>query len=272
MSALVRLLERNSFRSSFRYFSTTGISASGHSKWDTIKHKKAANDAARARVSFKMSSKITVLAKMGGSDLTKNLQLAYAIEKAKALSIPKRVIENAVKRGTGEMKSSAKMETVTYEGLGPGGVAVVIEAITDNKNRTIGMIRPCFNKYGSNMTPTAYMFDRKGILIIDLKDADFDEEFDNMIELGCDDINQVSNENNENLVELVTDPKELGKVANQIKEDNKYTIKEMEFGYIPKDDMKVEISNPETKESFESFVQLLEDLDDVEKVYTNVEN
>jgi len=269
---LVRSLERNTFRTTIRYFSTTGINASGHSKWDNIKHKKAANDAARARVSFKLSSKITVLAKMGGPDMTKNLQLAYAIEKAKSLSIPKRVIENAVKRGTGEMKSSAKMETVTYEGLGPGGVAVVIEAITDNKNRTIGMIRPCFNKYGSNMTPTTYMFDRKGILLIDLKNKDFDQEFDDLIELGCDDIDQIPGEKDENLVELVTDPKELGKVANQIKDEGKYMIKEVEFGYIPKDDMKVEISNPDTRESFEAFIQSLEDLDDVEKVYTNVED
>ena len=156
--------------------------------------------------------------------------------------------------------------------MGPGGVAIVIEAITDNKNRTIAMIRPCFNKYGSNMTPTTYMFDRKGILLIDLKNKDFDQEFDDLIELGCDDIDQIPGEKDENLVELVTDPKELGKVANQIKDEGKYMIKEVEFGYIPKDDMKVEISNPDTRESFEAFIQSLEDLDDVEKVYTNVED
>ncbi|QPG73336.1 hypothetical protein FOA43_000646 [Brettanomyces nanus] len=271
MSMIIRGFARRFVTSSaLRLFSTTSLAYSGHSKWDNIKHKKAANDATKAAVSFKLSSKITVLAKMGGVDMAKNLQLAYAVEKAKSLSIPKRVIENAIKRGNGELKNQEKVETVTYEGLGPGGIAVIIEAITDNKNRTIGFIRPCFNKYGSNMTPTAYMFDQKGLFLIDLQGHEFDEAFDDLIDLGCEDINQVQREDSK-LVELVTDPKEFGKVANSIKDQGKYKITEMEFGYVPKDDMKADISDPDTKESFDKFVQSLEDLDDVEKVYSNLE-
>lgn len=272
MFMIRRSMEKFSIGRSVRSFSTSPLLKSGHSKWDNIKYKKAANDAVKARMSFKMSSKITVLAKMGGTDLSRNLQLAYAIEKAKSLSIPKRVIENAIKRGSGELKNSAKMESVTYEGLGPGGVAVVIEAITDNKNRTIGMIRPCFNKYNANMTPTAYMFDRKGFLVVQLGEKNFDEAFDEFIEMGCEDINEISGEKKtDHLVELITDPKELGKIAKSTKAKNAYKIKEMEFGYVPKEDMKSQITNSDTKESYDKFIQSLEDLDDVEKVYSNLE-
>ncbi|GMF39465.1 unnamed protein product [[Candida] boidinii] len=133
-------------KNSVRFLSNSAAIFAGHSKWANIKHKKAANDAAKANASFKISRKITMLGKQGGTDLSTNLGLAYTIEKAKELSIPKRVIEAALKRASGELKNDAKVETVIYEGLAPGGVAVVIEAITDNKNRTIGFIRPVFNK------------------------------------------------------------------------------------------------------------------------------
>ncbi|VEU20943.1 DEKNAAC101859 [Brettanomyces naardenensis] len=280
MSMITRSGSVRQVTSALRFFSTTSVTLSGHSKWDNIKHKKAANDAAKAASSFKMSSKITVLAKMGGVDMSRNLQLAYAVEKAKSLSIPKRVIENAIKRGNGELKNGNKVESVTYEGLGPGGVAVVIEAITDNKNRTIGMIRPCFNKYNSNMTPTAYMFDKKGLILVDLGETEFDEAFDDLLEMGCEDINEIEvdegetegeNGDGSRLVELVTDPKEFGKIANAVKDQGKYKIKEMEIGYVAKEDMKTEITNEDTRESFDKFIQSVEELDDVEKVYTNVD-
>ncbi|GMG20920.1 unnamed protein product [Ambrosiozyma monospora] len=109
--------------SSLRLFSTSSQVLSGHSKWATIKHKKAANDAARSQQTHKMALKITAFAKQGGPDLGTNLQLAYAVDKAKEMSVPKKVIENAIKRGSGDLKNDAKMENVVYEGLAPGGVA-----------------------------------------------------------------------------------------------------------------------------------------------------
>lgn len=266
---------------SIRSFHTSRAIFSGHSKWATIKHKKAANDAARAAASFRMSKQIQVFAKMGGGDINQNIMLANAIDKAKALNIPKKVIESAIKRGTGELKSTEKMESVIYEGLAPGGVAVVIEAITDNKNRTIGYIRPCFNKYNLNMTPTLYMFDKKGVLLIDIGEKTSDDVFEEMIELGCEDINDIENDMEEeliskqveegNLIELITDPKELGKIAKDLKEKG-YKIKEMAIEYLGKEDSMVEITDEDTLVSYEKFMSLLDDIEDITQVHTNLKN
>lgn len=242
------------------------MAESGHSKWDNIKHKKAANDKAKAANAFKMSSKITVLAKVGGADPAKNLRLAYAMEKAKSMSIPKRVIESAVKRGSGELKSGAAMESVVYEGMGPGHTSVVVEAITDNKNRTVAKVRGVFNKHNLKMNPTLYMFDKKGLLLLELGEVSFDDAFEDLIELGVEDIEEVG----DGLIEVLTDPNDFGKVSNQIKDDKKYKIKEMEIGYVPKEDMSTTIDNPETKESYDRFLEAMEELDDVEQVYTNL--
>ena len=263
-----------------RNFHTCRTLLSGHSKWATIKHKKAANDAARAAASFRMSKQIQVFAKMGGADLNQNIMLANAIEKARAINIPKKVIESAIKRGTGELKSTEKMETVVYEGLAPGGIAVIIEAITDNKNRTIGYIRPCFNKYNLNMTPTLYMFDKKGVLLIDIGNKTSDDIFEEMIEIGCEDINEIENNSNEeeliskqvdegNLIELITDPKDLGKIGKILKEQG-YKIKEMGIEYLGKEDTMVEINDEDTMISYEKFMSLLDDIEDITQVYTNL--
>ena len=256
---------------------TSGIRMAGHSKWANIKHKKAANDAAKAAASFRMSRQIQVLAKMGGSDLNQNIMLANAIDKARGMCIPKKVIDSAIKRGTGELKSTDKMETVVYEGLGPGGVAIVIEAITDNKNRTIGYIRPCFNKFNLNMTPTLYMFEKKGVILIDAKELTSDDLFDELLELGCEDINDIecSNESellsekkDGNIIELITDAKEFGKIANVLKD--KYRIKEMNIEYLPNEETLVEISDPDTRASYEKFMGLLDSIEDISQVFTNL--
>lgn len=260
-----------------RSLHTSNAVLAGHSKWANIKHKKAANDAAKAAASFRMSRQIQVLVKMGGSDLSQNIMLANAIDKARGMNIPKKVIENAIKRGTGELKSTEKMETVVYEGLGPGGVAIVIEAITDNKNRTIGYIRPCFNKFNLNMTPTLYMFEKKGVILIDAGESTSDDLFDELLELGCEDINDIENSNESelpseqkdgNLIELVTDPKEFGRIANELKD--KYKIKEMNIEYLPNEDTLVEISDPDVKASYDKFMNLLDDIEDISQVYTNL--
>jgi YebC/PmpR family DNA-binding regulatory protein len=261
-----------------RSFHTNINQLAGHSKWANIKHKKAANDAAKAAQSFRMSRQIQVLTKMGGADLNQNIMLANAIDKAKSLSIPKKVIESAIKRGSGELKNTEKMETVVYEGLAPGGVAVVIEAITDNKNRTIGFIRPCFNKFNLNMTPTLYMFERKGVILLDIGELKYDDVFDQLIEQGCEDITEIENDENEllsekkdgTLVEVVTDAKEFGKIAKELK--NKYKIKEMNIEYLPNEDTMVEINDEDTLGSFEKFMNLLDDIEDISQVYTNLKD
>ncbi|GME93497.1 unnamed protein product [[Candida] boidinii] len=215
-----------------------------------------------------------MLGKQGGTDLSTNLGLAYTIEKAKELSIPKRVIEAALKRASGELKNDAKVETVIYEGLAPGGVAVVIEAITDNKNRTIGFIRPVFNKYSLNMTPTLYMFEKKGLILFDKNvksEIEFDQVFEEMIDIGCEDVNEIpSDEGSNGLIEVVTDPSDYGKIANEIKNNENYLIKEMQIGYVPNPDTSVEISDPETKESYDKFMSLLDEVDDITNVYSNL--
>ncbi len=266
----------------YKLFSSNAVLPAGHSKWANIKHKKAANDAARATASYKISSKITVLAKMGGTDLSKNLQLGYTIEKARSMSIPKKVIDNALKRATGESKNTDKMEPVLYEGIGPGGVAVVVEAITDNKNRTIGAVRPCFGKYNLSLTPTLYLFQKKGLLLIDAGEKEFDDVFESLLELGCEDIYELDpqegdtagpefeteDSSNSSLVEIITDPNSLGTIVNQVKK--LYKIKEMQIGYIPAEEMMVEINDEETLESYHKFLRSLEALDDVTQVYSNL--
>lgn len=263
--------------SQIRCFQSNRQLLSGHSKWATIKHKKAANDAARASASFRMSKQIQVFAKMGGADLSQNIMLSNAIDKAKSMSIPKKVIESAIKRGTGELKSSEKMESVIYEGLAPGGVAVVIEAITDNKNRTIGYIRPCFNKFNLNMTPTLYMFEKKGVILLDIGDKTSDDLFDELLEMGCEDINDLENFNDGellsekkdgNIIEIITDPKEFGKIAKELK--SKYIIKEMNIEFLPNEDTLVEINDPDTMASYEKFMNLLDDIEDISQVYSNL--
>ncbi|KAG7899592.1 hypothetical protein KL907_004944 [Ogataea polymorpha] len=263
-----KVYKRLAETSKTRGFHLSMYPLAGHSKWANIKHKKAANDAAKAAISFKMSSKLTMLAKVGGADLSKNIQLSNAIDQAKSMNIPKKVIETAIKRGTGELKSQDKMETVLYEGMAPGGVAIVVEAITDNKNRTLGFLRPCFNKYGLSMTPTSYMFDKKGMILIDIENSDFDAVFEKILELGAEDIQEVDEESN--LVEVITDPAEFGRIANELKND--YKIKEMQIGFIPKAEMAVCITDGETRTVYEKFIASIEDLDDVTQVYTNLKD
>lgn len=273
--SLNRLIGQNIGQNGSRFFHSSCVKSAGHSKWANIKHKKAANDAMKATQSFRMSKQIQVFAKMGGSDLSQNIQLSNAIDKAKSMSIPKKVIENAIKRGTGELKSTEKTETVTYEGLAPGGVAVVIEAITDNKNRTIGFIRPCFSKFSLNMTPTLYMFERKGVMLLNIGELSVDEVFEELIEIGCEDINEVDSEDigekvNGTLVEIITDAKDFGKVAKDLKDIEKFEIKEMSLEYVPNEDTMVEISDEDTMTSYEKFMNLLDEVEDIQHVYSNL--
>src|SRR5438552_7835260 len=163
---------------------------SGHSHWATIKHKKGAIDARRGKLWSKPSRAIIIAARHGGGDPNMNLKLRYAIDKAREVSMPKDNIERAVKRGTGETEG-VTFEELTYEGYGPGGVAVLVDILTDNRNRTNGEVRKIFERAGGQMGSAgtvAYLFDRKGVFSVDAKAVDEDTLMGVILEAGADDL------------------------------------------------------------------------------------
>src|SRR5579862_8474987 len=175
---------------------------SGHSHWATIKHKKGAVDAKRGKLWSKLSRAIIIAARHGGGDPGMNLKLRYAIDKARAVSMPKDNIERAIKRGTGETEGT--FEELTYEGYGPGGTAVLVDVLTDNRNRTNGEIRKIFERCGGKMGSAgtvAYLFERKGIFSVDAKTTDEDTLMSVILEAGADDL-QRQDDN----FEIVCDP------------------------------------------------------------------
>src|SRR5579884_2445626 len=165
---------------------------SGHSHWATIKHKKGAIDAKRGKLFSKLSRAIIIAARHGGGDPEMNLKLRYAIDKARSVSMPKDNIERAIKRGTGDMEG-AVFEEITYEGYGPGGVAILVDVLTDNRNRTAGEIRKIFEKGGGKMGSAgnvAYLFERKGIIAVPASATDEDTLMGIILEAGADDLKQ----------------------------------------------------------------------------------
>src|SRR5438034_3170739 len=166
---------------------------SGHSHWATIRHKKGAIDAKRGKLFSKLSRAIIIAARHGGGDPEMNLKLRYAIDKARQVSMPKDNIERAVKRGTGELEGQT-LEEITYEGYGPGGVAIMVEVLTDNRNRTAGEIRKIFERSGGKMGSAgcvSYLFERKGIFGIDANQADEDTLMSLALDAGADDLKRV---------------------------------------------------------------------------------
>src|SRR5437763_12973786 len=163
---------------------------SGHSHWATIKHKKGAIDARRGKLWSKLSRAIIIAARHGGGDPTMNLKLRYAIDKAREVSMPKDNIERAIKRGTGEVEG-AVFEEITYEGFGPGGVAVLVDVLTDNRNRTSGEVRKVFDRGGGKLGSAgnvAYLFDRRGVFTVDARTQDEDTLMGIALEAGADDM------------------------------------------------------------------------------------
>src|SRR6187431_2305605 len=164
---------------------------SGHSKWSTIKHKKGAADAKRGQLFTKLSKSIIVAAKEGGPDPANNLALQNAVEKARSYSMPKDTIERAIARGAGADADAATFETIVYEGYGPDGVAVLVEALTDNRNRTASDVRHTFSKHGGNLGTTgavAWLFERRGVVVVESDGADEDELTLAAAEGGADDV------------------------------------------------------------------------------------
>ncbi len=235
---------------------------SGHSKWSQIKHQKAKNDAKRGKIFTKLIKEITIAARLGGGDPDMNPRLRLAIEKAKEHNMPKDNIEKAIKKGTGELEGVNYIE-VTFEGYGPGGVALLIEAVTDNKNRTSGEIKHIFSKYGGNLgSPgsVAWQFEQKGIIQVDKDKVDEDTILDIALDAGAQDI-----KNEDDYYEVVTSPQDFVKVKTAIEENN-IPVKFADVLMIPQNTVKV---SEKDAEKLMKLLDALEDNDDVQKVHGN---
>jgi len=236
----------------------------GHSKWKQIKHYKAATDAKRGALFTKLIREITMAAKMGGGDPAGNARLRVAIDAAKAKSMPKENIDRAVKKGTGELEGVDYQE-VTYEGYAPGGVALIIDAVTDNPTRTVADVRHKMSRGGGNLgTPNSvsFMFEKKGILSIPVADhADEDAMLEAALEAGAEDFRR---EDEETYV-VTTDPASFHAVKSALEEKG-IVPSEAELAMVPK--TTVTVSGPDV-ESLLKLIESIEDLDDVQKVWAN---
>jgi YebC/PmpR family DNA-binding regulatory protein len=237
---------------------------SGHSKWSTIKHKKGAADAKRGKLFSKLSRAIMVAAKEGGSDPATNLALQNAIEKARSYSMPKDNIERAIAKGAGEGTDGASFETVVYEGYGPEGVAVIVEALTDNRNRTASEVRHMFSKHGGNLGATgavAWQFERRGVVLVAAGGVDEDELVLAAADAGADDVEREG----ETFV-VSSSPDELTAVREAL-ETGGFTLESVGLSMVPK--TTIAIGDESTAKQVVRLVEGLEDNDDVQDVYAN---
>jgi YebC/PmpR family DNA-binding regulatory protein len=236
---------------------------SGHSKWSSIKRKKGATDQKRARMYSKLLRAVEVAAREGGGNIEGNMTLASAVEKARDFSVPADNIERAIKRGSGAMEG-ARYEEVTYEGYGPGGVAMLVEALTDNRNRTGQEIKHAFTRLNGNLGAsgsTAWMFSRKGVILVD-RDTAADEEriLEIALEAGADDLNAA-----ESSWEITTDPSSFGAVRSGLTEAG-IEVASAELTMVPNSTVAVEGAQAR---GLLALLEALEDLDDVQNVYAN---
>jgi YebC/PmpR family DNA-binding regulatory protein len=237
---------------------------SGHSKWSTIKHKKGAADAKRGKLFSKLSRAIIVATREGGPDPESNLALANAIEKARSYSMPKDNIERAVARGSGADADQAAFETVVYEGYGPSGVAVIVEALTDNRNRTASDVRHLFAKNDGNLGTSGavtWLFERRGLVLVSADGVDEDELTLAAAEGGADDVALDGS-----TFQVTSAPESLSAVREAI-EAAGFTVESSELTMIPKTTVRVESENDAKK--ILRLVDQLEDSDDVQDVYAN---
>ncbi len=235
----------------------------GHSKWANIKHRKGAQDAKRGKIFSKLIKEITVAAKMGGADVDGNPRLRAAIAAAKGENMPKDNIERAIKKGSGDM-DGVNYEEIVYEGYGPGGVAVLVECMTDNRNRTAGEVRHSFSKSGGNLGENGcvgWMFDKKGSLLIDKEGVDEDKLMDLAIEAGAEDV-----EDDGNVFQVLTAPDDFLAVREALEAEGLAFI-EASVSMIPKNE--VEVDDAKTATSLMKLLDNLEDNDDVQHVHAN---
>jgi YebC/PmpR family DNA-binding regulatory protein len=237
---------------------------SGHSKWSSIKHKKGAADAKRGKLFSKLSRSIIVAAKEGGGDPSANLALQNAVEKAKSYSMPKDNIDRAIAKGAGSGADSDNFETVVYEGYGPEGVAVIVEALTDNRNRTASDVRHAFDKFGGNLGTTgavAWQFERRGVVIVSAAGVDEDELFLAAADGGADNVEQDGD-----VFQVTSAPESLAAVRGAI-ESAGFTFESAELSMIPK--ITVAVEDESKAKQLMRLIDTLEDNDDVQEVYAN---
>jgi len=234
----------------------------GHSKWKQIKRKKAVTDAKRGAAFTKLIREITIAARQGGGDPTGNARLRVAIEAAKAQNMPFDNIDRAIKKGTGELEG-VTYEEITYEGYGPGGVAIMVEATTDNANRTVAEIRHLFARHGGNLGSTnsvAWMFDRRGLINADASGAAEDAVLEAALESGALDVVRESEQ-----YAITTEPADLHVVATALRERG-IEASTVEFTLVPRSTVRVEGKDAER---ILKLVEALDDLDDVARVHAN---
>lgn len=238
---------------------------SGHSKWANIKRKKGANDAIRAKMTTKIGREITVAVRMGGADPTGNMRLKLALSKAKSNNIPKDNINRAIQKGLGASDGS-NYEELVYEGYGPAGSAVMLDIMTDNRNRTAADIRHLFSKYGGNLGETGcvgWMFHKKAIFVVDKETySDEDGLMTIALEAGAEDFKA-----NDDSFEITAAPEDFDAIA-QALEDNKIETVESEITMIPDTTVKLEGKDAE---KMQTLMDMLEEHDDVQNVYSNYE-
>lgn len=235
---------------------------SGHNKWSSIKHKKGAADAKRGKVFSKLIKEITVAARLGGGDIEGNPRLRSAINAAKAENMPKENMERAIKKGTGELEGTS-YEEANYEGYGPGGVAVLVDCLTDNKNRTVAEVKHLFERYGGNLGEpgcVSWLFEKKGLIVIEKNSVDEEHLMDLALEAGADDIREEESE-----FEVITDPSAFETVKKAI--DDKGIIYSLaENSMVPKNTVKLE---GKKAQQMLNLMEALEDNDDISNVYAN---
>lgn len=236
----------------------------GHSKWANIKHKKGREDAKRGKIFTKIIKEVTVAARMGGGDPSSNPRLRSAIAAAKNENMPKDTLERAIKRGTGELEG-VNYEEIVYEGYGPGGAAVIVESLTDNKNRAIADIRHIFSKCGGNIGANgcvSWMFDKKGIIVVNKTDVDEDLLMETAIDAGAEDVRD-----EEESFEVIIEPADFDAVKEAI-DTAAIPYVMAEVSLIPQNNTKLEGKDAE---KMVKLMDMLDDCDDVQNVHTNAD-
>lgn len=238
----------------------------GHSKWSNIKHKKEKTDAQKGKIFTKLGREIAVAVKAGGTDPNTNSRLKDAIAKAKANNMPNDSIMRSIKKASGDMAND-NYEEIVYEGYGPGGVAVIVETLTDNRNRTAGDIRHLFDKFGGNLGTTgcvSFMFDKRGQIIIEkTEEIDEDNLMMTALEAGALDVTT-----EEEYFEIITEPQDFSKVAESL-ENEGYKLEAAEVAMIPQST--TVLTDEEMISNMEKLIERLEDHDDVQNIYHNWE-
>lgn len=235
---------------------------SGHSKWSTIKRKKGANDAQRAKIFTKIAREIIVAVKAGGPDPNNNSSLKDVIAKGRAANMPNDNIQRTIKKAAGD-NDGDNYENITYEGYGPNGVAVIVETLTDNRNRTAADVRHAFDKFGGNMGQTgcvSFMFDKKGVIVIEKNDIDEDEITMDALEAGAEDFSA-----EDDCYEIVTAPEDFRAVRDAL--EAKYEFSYAEITMVPQ--TMTTLTEEEHITKMQRMIDLLEDNDDVQNIYHN---